>query len=102
MRAIWYAAFGAIQHMPRIVPGIPEVASMAPAARQQVVSVVQSYQEYGGLIGRIILAILAVRLVSRRALLWVFQIPGLFVVPIVFFFAADGSPRLSASSASSL
>ena len=85
------AAFGAIQHMPRIVPGIPEVASMAPAARQQVVSVVQSYQEYGGLIGRIILAILAVRLVSRRALLWVFQIPGLFVVPIVFFFAADGS-----------
>ena len=31
------------------------------------------------------------RLVSRRALLWVFQIPGLFVVPIVFFFAADGS-----------
>jgi len=39
----------------------------------------------------IILAILAVRLVSRRALLWVFQIPGLFVVPIVFFFAADGS-----------
>src|SRR6476660_2509487 len=85
------AAFGAIQHMPRIVPGIPEVASMAPAARQQVVSVVQSYQEYGGLIGRIILAILAVRLVSRRTLLWVFQIPGLFVVPIVFFFAADGS-----------
>jgi MFS family permease len=85
------AAFGAIQHMPRIVPGIPEVASMAPAARQQVVSVVQSYQEYGGLIGRIILAILAVRIVSRRALLWVFQIPGLFVVPIVFFFAADGS-----------
>ena len=67
------------------------IASMAPAARQQVVSVVQSYQEYGGLIGRIILAILAVRLVSRRALLWVFQIPGLFVVPIVFFFAADGS-----------
>jgi MFS family permease len=85
------AAFGAIQHMPRIVPGIPEVAAMAPAARQQVVSVVQSYQEYGGLIGRIILAILAVRIVSRRGLLWVFQIPGLFVVPIVFFFAADGS-----------
>ena len=32
-----------------------------------------------------------VRIVSRRALLWVFQIPGLFVVPVVFFFAADSS-----------
>ena len=49
------------------------------------------YQEYGGLLGRILLAILAVRIVSRRALLWVFQVPGLIVVPIVFFFAADGS-----------
>src|SRR3954468_2282903 len=85
------AAFGAIQHMPRIVPGIPEVAALAPAARQQVVSVVQSWQEYGGLLGRILLALLAVRIVSRRALLWVFQLPGLLVVPIVFYFAADSS-----------
>jgi MFS family permease len=85
------AAFGAIQHMPRIVPGIPEVAALAPAARQQVVSVVQSWQEYGGLLGRILLALLAVRIVSRRALLWVFQLPGLLVVPVVFYFAADAS-----------
>jgi len=85
------AAFGAIQHMPRIVPGIPEVAALAPAARQQVVSVVQSWQEYGGLLGRVLLALLAVRIVSRRALLWVFQLPGLLVVPIVFYFAADSS-----------
>ena len=85
------AAFGAIQHMPRIVPGIPEVAALAPAARQQVVGVVQSWQEYGGLLGRIALALLAVRIVSRRALLWIFQLPGLLVVPIVFYFAADAS-----------
>jgi MFS family permease len=85
------AAFGAIQHMPRIVPGMPEVASLAPPVRQQIASVVQSYQEYGGLIGRILLAILAVRIVSRRSLLWVFQIPGLFVVPIVFYLSADSS-----------
>ena len=85
------AAFGAIQHMPRIVPGIPEVAALAPAARQQVVGVVQSWQEYGGLLGRVLLALLAVRIVSRRALLWVFQLPGLLVVPLVFYFAADAS-----------
>jgi uncharacterized membrane protein len=29
--------------------------------------------------------------VSRRALLWTFQLPGLLVVPIVFYFAADSS-----------
>jgi MFS family permease len=85
------AAFGAIQHMPRIVPGIPEVAALAPAAREQAVSAVQSFQEFGGLLGRMLLAFLAVRIVARRPLLWVFQVPGLFVVPLVFFFAADAS-----------
>jgi hypothetical protein len=85
------AAFGAIQHMPRIVPGIADVRSLAPAAREQAVSAVQSFQEFGGLLGRVLLAMLAVRIVARRPLLWIFQIPGLFVVPLVFFFAADAS-----------
>ncbi|HXW07944.1 MAG TPA: MFS transporter [Vicinamibacterales bacterium] len=85
------AAFGAIQHMPRIVPGIEEVRELPPAARQQAVSAVQSYQEFGGLLGRVLLAVLAARILSRRLLLWSFQLPGLVVVPIVFFFAADGS-----------
>jgi MFS family permease len=85
------AAFGAIQHMPRIVPGIAEVAALPPAVRLQVVGTVQAYQEVGGLVGRLLLAILAVRIISRRSLLWIFQIPGLIVVPIVFYFAADGS-----------
>jgi MFS family permease len=85
------AAFGAIQHMPRIVPGLEDVRTLAPAARQQAVSAVQSFQEFGGLLGRMLLAFLAVRIVARRPLLWVFQVPGLFVVPLVFFFAADAS-----------
>jgi MFS family permease len=85
------AAFGAIQHMPRIVPGIEEVRALAPAVRQQMVSAVQTYQEMGGLLGRVLLAILAVRIVSRRPLLWCFQIPGLIVLPLVFFHSADGS-----------
>jgi len=83
------AAFGAIQHMPRIVPGIPEVAALAPAAREQAVSAVQSFQEFGGLLGRILLAVLAVRIIARRPLLWVFQVPGLLIVPVVFYFSAD-------------
>lgn len=83
------AAFGAIQHMPRIVPGIEEVRTLARPAQQVAVSAVQSYQEFGGLVGRVLLAMLAVRIVGRRRLLWVFQVPGLIVVPIVFLFAAD-------------
>jgi MFS family permease len=82
------AAFGAIQHVPRIVPGLPEVAKLARPAQEQVVSSVQFFQETGGLVGRIILAFLAVHIVSRRKLLRMFQIPGLVVIPLVFLFPA--------------
>src|SRR6478672_10718993 len=82
------AAFGAIQHMPRIVPDLPEVVHLAPALKQAVVGKVQFLQELGGLVGRCILAVLAVRIVSRRTLLRIFQIPGLFIVPFVFFYPA--------------
>jgi len=81
------AAFGAIQHMPRIVPDLPEVTHLAPALKQAVVGKVQFLQELGGLVGRCILAVLAVRIASRRTLLRIFQVPGLFVVPFVFFYA---------------
>jgi predicted MFS family arabinose efflux permease len=82
------AAFGAIQHIPRIVPGLPQVAHLARAAQEQAVSKVQFLQEMGGLLGRFLLAFLAVRIVSRRRLLRVFQVPGLFLVPLVFFYPA--------------
>jgi len=78
------AAFGAIQHLPRIVPGLPEVVNLARPAQQQVVSSVQAWQELGGLSGRVALAFLAVWIVSRRNLLRVFQVPGLILVPLVF------------------
>ena len=85
------AAFGAIQQMPRIVPSLPEVRALAGPQQQQTASLVQGYQEVGGLIGRIALALLAVRIVSRRRLIRVFQIPGLIVVPFVFFYFATHS-----------
>ena len=82
------AAFGAIQQLPDIVPGLPGVANLARPRQQQIVSAVQSVQEIGGLVGRILLAVLAVIIVRRRKLLRIFQIPGLIIVPLVFFYPA--------------
>ena len=90
------AAFGAIQQIPQIVPGLPEVREMtasqpAPQARlieQRVASDVTKFQEIGGLAGRVALAALAVIVVSRRKLIRMFQIPGLILMPIVFAWAA--------------
>jgi Major Facilitator Superfamily len=84
------AAFGAIQQMPQqIVPGLEDVRTLPPPARQQVVSQAQTFQEYGGLAGRILLAVLAVRIVSRQRLIRVFQLPGLILMPLVFFLAPN-------------
>ena len=49
-----------------------------------VVAGVTLWQELGGLLGRALLAILAIRIVSRRNLFRIFQIPSLFVVPALF------------------
>lgn len=105
------AAFGAIQLAPQVVPGIvPELRALKPlrekveaavAAKQDskpireeigallkkqeaVRGEVQTYQEMGGLLGRIALALLAVVIVSRKGLLWLFQVPGLIVFPLAF------------------
>jgi MFS family permease len=137
------AAFGAIQQIPQIVPGLPEVRSevakrleaddaqqaierrlasdevqaklkdkydeerykilaqeRATAGRrfagpieQRAAADVTKVQEVGGLVGRFVLAVLAVRIASRRALLRVFQIPGLLLMPFVF--AVAGVQSLS-------
>jgi MFS family permease len=109
------AAFGAIQQLPQIIPGVPEVQvdvkeALDTAADKKGVAVAKltdpekgkarspvvqkaaahatKIQEVGGLIGRVVLAILAVWIISRRLLLRVFQIPGLIITPIVFAYAA--------------
>jgi MFS family permease len=123
------AAFGAIQQLPQIVPGLPGVREPGLAAQQvmkeaqislkaaagnaektaeaqlrvkdaekkiagtkggeqKIITNVQTWQEMGGLVGRCILAFLAVRIISRRKLLRIFQIPGLVVVPLVFLYPA--------------
>ena len=91
MACVYGAAFGAIQQMPRIVPGLPEVRGLERPAIEETVSAVQYFQEIGGLAGRILLAFLAIRIVSRRRLVHVFQIPGMILLPLVFFYAPTSS-----------
>jgi MFS family permease len=93
------AAFGAIQQIQQIVPGLPEVRGMtqglppprAALVTQEVAANVTKAQEIGGLAGRIALAYLAVIIVSRRKLIRLFQIPGLIVMPLTFAVAATTS-----------
>lgn len=49
------------------------------------VSDVSVMQETGGLVGRFLLAILAVKIMSRRNLFRIFQIPSLIIVPVLFY-----------------
>jgi len=85
------AAFGAIQQMPRIVPGLAEVATLPRPVQQTIAASVQWWQEIGGLVGRFLLAALILVIVSRRSLIRVFQLPGLFIVPLVFWLAPTSS-----------
>src|SRR5262249_33503503 len=46
---------------------------------------VQFLQELGGLLGRVLLAIALLYVASKRLLLWLFQVPGLVIIPVVWF-----------------
>jgi MFS family permease len=81
------ASFGANLQVPRIVPALPEVAVMSRVVREQTVSTVQLLQEVGGLAGRITLAVLAGSLIRRRRLIRLFLVPGVLIMPVVFFVA---------------
>jgi hypothetical protein len=58
---------------------------IAGNARDQAVAEVTIWQEIGGLIGRIAFAFVAIYLLSVRSQLWLFQIPALIVVPLLFW-----------------
>jgi nitrate/nitrite transporter NarK len=93
------AAFGAIQQIPQIVPALVKVDSLLPPPeRQKIISsavgFTQTIQEIGGLVGRFLLAFLAIRILSRRNLLRVFLVPGLILIPLIFIFAGTSDLRL--------
>ncbi len=115
------AAFGAIQLMPQIAPGLEDVQAkvaraiesekerakvsgeqLAPAVLARATKDVENkqastytkVQEIGGLTGRFLLAILAVRILSRQWLLRCFQLPGLILIPLIFWQATRSNPVL--------
>jgi MFS family permease len=96
------AAFGAIQQVPQMVPGFPQVKAQAagkPVPEQKRIqqAAAANYgkvQEVGGLCGRLLLALLVVRIASRRTLLRVFQGPGVILLPVVFGVIATRNPTL--------
>ena len=65
-----------------------EMRQAAGNASDQVVAGVTMWQEIGGLVGRFLLAALAVAIVSRRTLFRVFQLPSLFFVPVFFWWVS--------------
>jgi MFS family permease len=97
-------AFGAIQQMPQIVPGIDAIKAeinektegKADAERirgliiQEAVADYTKAQELGGLCGRFALAAIVIYFASRRALLRVFLGPGLVLMPLIFIAFAQG------------
>jgi MFS family permease len=93
------AAFGAINQIPQIVPGLPQVREatqgLQPAQANQLIqataSSVTKVQEVGGLLGRFVLALLVLRIASRQRLVRTFQIPGLVIMPVVFAVIATTS-----------
>ena len=54
---------------------------------------VQFMQELGGLLGRILLAVALLFIVSKRLLLWLFQVPGLLIIPLVWFYVFPNQPH---------
>jgi MFS family permease len=89
------AAFGAIQQVPSMVEAMPQYRDKAEELpkpeqtklRNHLAGQFGQVQEVGGLVGRFVLAFLAIRILSRRSLLRVFQLPGLVILPLAFAFA---------------
>lgn len=90
------AAFGALQHTPRIVPALAEVQARTAGKpkpeqkkiEQETAAHINFYQEIGGLCGRFLFACAALWIISRRWLMRLFQLPGLFLIPLVYVFPA--------------
>lgn len=104
--ASYGVAFGAIQQMPLIVPGIDQVKAeikeltadkpekdikrITAGTNLEKASDYTKAQEFGGLFGRFALAMLVVAFVSRRALLRCFVVPGMIMTPLIFLAFAAG------------
>jgi MFS family permease len=84
-------AYGALQHTVRMVPGLAEVQDLAPRQVEQTVSSVQLFQELGGLTGRLVFALLIIRIVGQRHRMRTFLGLAAIVFSCLYFFAATHS-----------
>jgi MFS family permease len=78
-------AVAAAEQAGRPAPTPARLKGIAGNATDEAVAKVTIFQEVGGLVGRVLLAFAALRIVSRRTLLRVFQWPALVVVPALFW-----------------
>lgn len=76
-------AFGVLQHIPRLVPSLPDVAVLTPQQQQQWVSWVHLQQDFGGIAGRVLLAVLVSRLVVRGPIFRWAMAAAALAVPLV-------------------
>jgi hypothetical protein len=83
-------------------PPAGRLKAIAGNATDEAVATVTIWQEIGGLVGRVLLAFAALRIVGRRTLLRLFQWPALLVVPALFWWIstqltnADSLPWIKA------
>ena len=128
-------AFGAIQHLPQMVPGFADVkAAAAPVVQEakdkalaaaaaagkpapdakalasagdrakaplqdKAAASVQTWQEVGGLVGRVLLAFGALYILSRRALVRLFMVPALIFIPGLFFWMSSSMDAVGSLAA---
>lgn len=106
-------AFGAIQQLPQILAGHASIVKDSEAKGKQIIQTEEAkigkelpegrkkaivgnfrdeevakvtiFQEVGGLVGRVLLAVLALVIVSRQTLLRMFLIPAAIFVPLLFY-----------------
>jgi len=91
MACLLAITYGALQHSPRIVPGLAQMQHLTPQQTQQAVSSVFLVQELGSVTGRLIFVLVVIRIVQRQRLLRIFLVPAMALFPLLFFFAVHDS-----------
>jgi len=95
-------AVAAAEKAGKPAPPPGRLKAIAGNATDEAVATVTIWQEIGGLVGRVLLAFAALRIVGRRTLLRLFQWPALLVVPALFWWIstqltnADSLPLIKA------
>ena len=95
-------AVAAAEKAGKPAPPPGRLKAIAGNATDEAVATVTIWQEVGGLVGRVLLAFAALRIVGRRTLLRLFQWPALLVVPALFWWIstqltnADSLPLIKA------